>query len=163
LNGQQIRSTLCGDCGSTTRIAAAKERVMQTSFGHIVFGVQPANLPFYRDLFGFLGWRTIYDGEDMLAVGDANRVSLWFGTQLKDAPNDYDGPGMNHFAVHTASQADVDTAAAFMRERGVELLFDTPRHRAEFSHGDDDTYYQIMFETPDRLLVEVVYIGPRQA
>jgi hypothetical protein len=31
---------------------------MQTSFGHLVMGVQPANLPFYRDLFGVFGWRT---------------------------------------------------------------------------------------------------------
>jgi catechol 2,3-dioxygenase-like lactoylglutathione lyase family enzyme len=66
---------------------------------------------------------------------------------------------MNHFAISTASQEDVDATGAYLRERGVELLFDTPRHRPEFSASEDSTYYQIMFETPDRLLVEVVYIG----
>jgi catechol 2,3-dioxygenase-like lactoylglutathione lyase family enzyme len=132
---------------------------MQTSFGHLVMGVQPANLPFYRDLFGVFGWRTIYDSEEMLGVGDAKGISLWFGTPLKNTANDYDGPGMNHFAISTASQEDVDATGAYLRERGVELLFDTPRHRPEFSASEDSTYYQIMFETPDRLLVEVVYIG----
>ncbi len=39
----------------------------------------------------------------------------------------------------------------------------TPRHRPEFSQGPDQTYYQVMFESPDRVLFEVVYTGPKQA
>lgn len=56
----------------------------------------------------------------------------------------------------------MDTAAAHLTERGVALLFETPRHRPDFSMGEGQTYYQIMFETPDRLLLEFVYIGPKQ-
>jgi len=41
----------------------------------------------------------------------------------------------------------------------VALLFETPRHRPEFAQSPEQTYYQIMFETPDRILLEVVYIG----
>jgi catechol 2,3-dioxygenase-like lactoylglutathione lyase family enzyme len=134
---------------------------MQTSFGHLVIGVDAANLPFYRDLFGLFGWHTIYDSQEMLGVSDSKNISLWFGSPLKHSANDYDGPGMNHFAISTATQEDVDAAAAYLRERDVELLFNTPRHRPEFSGSDDSTYYQIMFETPDRLLVEVVYIGAK--
>ena len=37
----------------------------------------------------------------------------------------------------------------------------TPRHRPEFSASEHDTYYQIMFESPDRVLFEVVYEGPK--
>lgn len=136
---------------------------MQTHLGHLVFGVQPANLAFYRDLMGFLGWATLYDGEGMLGVGGAHDVSVWFGGPPKDVRNDYDGPGLNHLAIGTATQADVDDAAAYLHERGVALLFDTPRHRPDFSHNSDSTYYQIMFETPDRLLFEIVYIGPKSA
>jgi hypothetical protein len=40
------------------------------------------------------------------------------------------------------------------------MLFDTPRHRPDFSQSPDHTYYQIMFESPDRILFEVVYTGP---
>lgn len=35
------------------------------------------------------------------------------------------------------------------------------RHRPEFSWGPDDTHDQVMFESPDRTLIEVVYTGPK--
>ncbi len=54
----------------------------------------------------------------------------------------------------------MDSAADYLRERGVELLFGTPRHNPEFS-SEESTYYQIMFTTPDNILLEVVYTGPK--
>ena len=134
---------------------------MQTNLGHLVFGIDDANRGFYRDLFNFLGWKILYDGEEALAVGDSNRVSLWFSSAAKDVANDYDGPGLNHFAVHTTTQAEVDEAVAYLAEQGVAHLFETPRHRPEFSQDESSTYYQVMFESPDHLLVEIVYIGPK--
>ena len=53
---------------------------MQTKLGHLVFGIDDKNRGFYRDLFTFLGWRILYDVEGMIAAGDSNRVSLWFGS-----------------------------------------------------------------------------------
>jgi hypothetical protein len=108
---------------------------MQTKLGHLQFGIDGQNRGFYRDLFTFLGWQILHEGEGVIGVGDSNHVSLWFGDATKTVANDYDGPGLNHF--------------------------DTPRHRPEFA-GGDNTYYQVMFETPDRILAEVVYIGPKQ-
>ena len=60
------------------------------------------------------------------------------------------------------AQADVDAAAAFLTARGVQHLFETPRHRPDFAHGEDTTYYQVMFESPDRILFEIVYTGPKE-
>jgi len=60
------------------------------------------------------------------------------------------------------SQAEVDEVAAWLAGKGIAPAFETPRHRPEFSAGGDSTYYQVMFETPDRLLIEVVYTGPKQ-
>lgn len=134
---------------------------MQTTISHIQFNVRPENVPFYRDLMAFLGWQTIYDGDGMLGVGAAGGYSLWFLSQANDAANDYDGPGMNHLGIGAASMADVDAVARYLEGRGVELLFETPRHRPEFSESDQHTYYQVMFETPDRILLEVVYTGPK--
>ncbi len=134
---------------------------MQTKLSHIQCNVQQANLPFYKDLMAFLGWRPIHADDQMLGVGAPNDESLWFVGQAKVVANDYDGPGMNHLAIGAASQADVDATAAYLTERGVALLFQTPRHRPEFSQGDDHTYYQVMFESPDRILLEVVYEGPK--
>jgi len=132
---------------------------MESKLGHIQFNIQPTNLPFYKDLFAALGWRTLFDTEGMLAVADLNGISLWFIGQVKAVNNDYDGPGMNHLALAVNAQGDVDAAATYLTAHNVDLLFETPRHRAEFSRGPDQTYYQVMFETPDRLLLEVVYIG----
>ena len=134
---------------------------MHTKLGHLVFGIENKNLGFYRDLFGFLGWQIIYDAEGMLAAGDSNGVSLWFGSYTKDVSNDYDGPGLNHLAISTATQDEVDQAAAFLKEKDVKPLFDTPRHRPDFSQNENSTYFQVMFETPDHILVEIVYIGPK--
>jgi catechol-2,3-dioxygenase len=134
---------------------------MQTKLGHLQFGIDGQNRGFYRDLFTFLGWQILHEGEGVIGVGDSNHVSLWFGDATKTVANDYNGPGLNHFAIHTTTQAEVDQAAAYLTERGIPHLFDTPRHRPEFA-GGDNTYYQVMFETPDRILAEVVYIGPKQ-
>ncbi len=136
---------------------------MQTHLGHIQFNVQPANLQFYKDLMAFLGWQTIYEVEGMLGVGDKNEVSFWFIGQAKEVSNDYDGPGTNHLGIAAPSQADVDAVASYLAERGAELLFETPRHRPEFMGDPEQTYYQVMFETPDRILLEVVYTGPKEA
>ena len=135
---------------------------MQTSLGHLQVNVRPENLSFYKELMAFLGWETLYDGDTMLGVAGTNGASLWFVGEVSQATNDYDGPGVNHIGIGTETQADVDAAANYLTDRGVALLFETPRHRPEFS-GDGHTYYQIMFETPDRILLEVVYTGPQAA
>ena len=134
---------------------------MQTKLGHLVLGIDDKNRSFYRELLSFLGWQILYDREGMIAGGDSNGVSLWFGSSTKDVANDYDGPGMNHFAISTTTQAEVDQAAAYLAEQGVAHLFETPRHRPEFAQDEGSTYYQVMFETPDRILVEIVYTGPK--
>ena len=136
---------------------------MQTHLSHIQFNVAPDNLGFYRDLMSFLGWSSLYDTAEMLGIVDKNGTSLWFSGQVKAVSNDYDGPGVNHLALGAASQADVDAAAAYLIERQIELLFETPRHRPEFAGSAEETYYQVMFETPDRILLEIVYTGQKQA
>lgn len=136
---------------------------MQSHLGHIQFNVKPENLPFYRDLTAFLGWKTVHDGGGFFGVAGSGRESLWFGGEAKPVANDYDGPGMNHLAFGVEAISDVDAAADYLKSRGVALLFETPRHRPEFAHAEDHTYYQVMFETPDRLLIEVVYTGPKSA
>jgi catechol 2,3-dioxygenase-like lactoylglutathione lyase family enzyme len=133
---------------------------VQSGLSHIQFNVQAQNASFYKDLFTFLGWGIEYEDDGMVGLSGKNGESIWFIGGAKDVSNDYDGPGMNHLAIGAESQADVDAAAAHLTKAGVELLFETPRHRPEFS-GDDTTYYQIMFESPDRILLEFVYAGPK--
>lgn len=136
---------------------------MNTTIGHMQVNVEAANIPFYKDLLSFLGWSTLHEAEGMIGLGDGQGCSLWFIGYVKpDVTNDYDGPGINHIAFHTKIQAEVDATAEYLRAHQVELLFNTPQHRPEFS-DENNTYYQVMFETPDRLLLEVVYMGPKAA
>lgn len=135
--------------------------MIQSAIGHLQFNVHPQNLGFYKDLFTFAGWGVLYDHPAMLAVGCSTGASLWFATAPNEAKNDYDGAGMNHFALSVNNQQDVDEMVAYMQEHGIQPLFGTPCHRPEFSAGTDQTYYQVMFESPDHLLFEVVYIGVR--
>ena len=132
----------------------------QSSIGHLQINVDAKNVAFYKELFSFLGWSMLYDDPGGIGVGCAQGSSLWFVGGAKDVKNDYDGVGMNHLGISVKAQADVDETVAYLKAHGVPSLFETPRHRPDFSSGPDQTYYQVMFESPDRVLFEVVYTGP---
>ena len=134
---------------------------MKTSLYHLEVRISPANAPFYKELLEFLGWHVLYEGDGILGMGAENSASLWFVPSLSQASNDYDAPGVNHIAIGATAQADIDAAATYLREKGTTALFETPRHRPEFSSGPEDTYYQVMFESPDRVLFEIVYTGKK--
>lgn len=132
--------------------------MISSHIGHIVFQIHPGNMAFYKDLFTFMGWKQWFEDPGMLGLGDERGQSLWFGGPAKAVSNDYDGPGVNHLGIGVEKQADVDAVVEFLSARGVAALFETPRHRPEFS-SPGRTYYQVMFESPDRILFEVVYSG----
>ncbi len=135
--------------------------MINSSIGHIVYNINPGNTGFYRDLMTFLGWTPIYEQGAILGVADKKGASLWFMGMAKAVDNDYDGLGVNHVALSVPRQSDVDAAVAYLKAAGIGPLFETPRHRPEFSRSAEDTYYQVMFESPDRILFEIVYTGPK--
>jgi catechol 2,3-dioxygenase-like lactoylglutathione lyase family enzyme len=142
-------------------IGARKEEPVKTHLGHLVFHIDPANAGFSKDLFAFLGWTSIYDAGGVFGVTDGGACALWFEGEANGASNDYDGAGLNLLAIAAEHQADVDAAATHLRGRGVELLFGTPCDRPEHADSADHLYYSAMFESPDRILLEVVYAGPK--
>ena len=107
----------------------------------------------------FLGWSIWYDDPALLGLGDSQNASLWFAAATRPVANDYDGPGANHLGLAVTAQADGDALIDFLKGRGVVTLFETPRHRPDFS-SPGQTYYQVMFESLDHILFEVVYTGP---
>ena len=128
---------------------------------HLQMNVNAANLPFYSGLFSFLAWDPIYCDDVTVSFNSVGDVSLWFIGGATGVTNDYDGPGVNHIALAAESQAEVDETVAYLEAHGIARLFETPRHRPDFSQSDEHTYYQVMFESPDRILFEVVYTGPK--
>lgn len=133
---------------------------MKSHVGHVNFNIEPGNKRFYAELFAFLGWSTLYEGDDVLGVGTDGVTSLWFSAATSMGSNDHDAPGLNHLAIGAETKADVDATAAYLRERNVDLLYGTPCNRPEFTSGESELYYSVMFESPDRILLEVVYSGP---
>ena len=113
---------------------------MSVSIGHLQFNVPATSLPFYRDVFTDLGWSVLHFGPDgMLGLGASDDGSLWFTAVSPNAarePNGSDGIGLNHLALGVSSIAAVYAAAAVLTARGVPLLFETPRHRAEFNGAE---------------------------
>ena len=134
---------------------------MKSAWNHLQFNIEPANRAFYRDFFKALGWEQWHEDDKMLGMGVEGKGSFWFASAPGKRKTDYDQLGVNHIAVRTEEQKDVDTAAAFLKRSGVPALFDTPRHRPEFAEGEGQTYYQVMFASPDHILFEVVYIGSK--
>jgi catechol 2,3-dioxygenase-like lactoylglutathione lyase family enzyme len=132
---------------------------MKSSVGHLQINIQLQNLPFYKELFTFLGWAVWFEDPGMLGVGTDKGVSLWFAAARPEFQNFYDGQGMNHLGLSVDTQAEVDEAVTYLKEHNIPALFETPRHRPDFS-SPGQTYYQVMFETPDRILIEIVYTGP---
>src|SRR5690348_2682031 len=109
---------------------------------------------------GFLGWKTRYAGGGFLGVAGPLVASFWVVGQVMDVAHECERPGVSQLALRADAQTHVDAATAYLTGRGVALLFETPRHRPDFPQGEGRTYYQIMFESPDRILFEFVYIGP---
>jgi catechol 2,3-dioxygenase-like lactoylglutathione lyase family enzyme len=134
---------------------------MKSAWNHVQMNVEPANRAFYKELFTLLGWEAWHEDEKMLGMGVEGKGSFWFASAPGKQKTDYDQLGVNHLGVRAEEQKDVDEVAAFLKRRGVAALFGTPRHRPEFAEGEGQTYYQVMFASPDHVLLEVVYIGPK--
>ena len=130
-------------------------------FSAKAINIDPANRAFYRDLFSLLGWDNWHEDANMLGMGVEGKGSFWFASAPGKHRTDYDQLGVNHLGIRAEEQKDVDTVAAFLRRKSVPPLFETPRHRPEFAEGEGQTYYQVMFTSPDNVLLEVVYIGPK--
>lgn len=132
---------------------------MKSHFYHIQLNIDFKNLFFYKELFAFLGWSIIFETADTIGFKSEQSGDVWFVDSDKKEKADFDKMGMNHLAIRVENQADVDELVAFIRAKSIEPKFETPRHRSEFSSSPDETYYQVMFVSPDNVLFEVVFIG----
>ncbi|MGI9252850.1 MAG: VOC family protein [Thermomicrobiales bacterium] len=132
---------------------------MTTPIGHLQYNIRAENAGFYRDLLVHLGWEVLYEADGMLGCGSGGGQSMWFSPANTDVPANHDAYGLNHLAFAAASIKEVDDLHDWLKAGGIDALYDTPRHRPEFVSTDGDTYYQIMFTSPDGILFEMVYIG----
>ncbi|HYD35756.1 MAG TPA: hypothetical protein VD999_06840 [Vitreimonas sp.] len=134
---------------------------MKSSLYHLQLNIDFAHLSFYKELMTLLGWQPIFENEYVSGFTSGANGDLWFANGEKKVVNDYDNLGLNHIGIKVDRLHDVDEVVSFIEQHNLTPLFETPRHRPEFSAGDDQTYYQVMFKTADNILFEVVYVGKK--
>lgn len=134
---------------------------MESSFYHLQVNVNIKNKAWYGQLMEALGWTESYDDETMLGFSDPSGVSIWFSDAEVQKTQNYDAFGTNHISIKVGKQSDVDEIEKVVKEMASDMLFETPKHRPEFVRDATETYYQIMFESPDGILFEVVYVGKK--
>jgi len=135
---------------------------MNSYFYHAQINVDLSkNKQFYKDLMEFLGWTTIFEESEMIGFKSKTNGDLWFIEPDDKTQQDYDRIGMNHLSIRVDELKNIDEITEMLKKKGTETLFGTPKHRPEFTGDESKTYYQIMFESPDKILFEIVYIGPK--
>ncbi len=134
---------------------------MKSFLHHLQLNINSENLEFYIKLMEKLGLEVLAKDEGYAGFHLDSKLSIWFMPKTAETNNDYDGVGLNHTSFGANSVAEVDEVVNWLREQNIPLLFDTPRHREDFAMSEDETYYQVMFESPDKLLFEIVYTGKK--
>ncbi len=136
---------------------------MRSFLYHIQINIDFKNLNFYKKLFSFLNWSVIFETEDTLGFKSNMSGDIWFTDSSQKEQTNYDKIGMNHLSIRVGEQSDLDGCISYLKKEKIETLFDTPKHRSEFVDNQDETYYQVMFRSPDNILFELVYVGVRQS
>src|SRR6478735_11210824 len=108
---------------NSSHVIEGAQAMSTGKLSHLQVNVKQENLPFYRELFTLLGWQPHYSDASFDAFNSQGHVSVWFMAGANDAPNNPDGPGVNHIGIAAESQAAVDATVAFLGEHGVESLF----------------------------------------
>jgi catechol 2,3-dioxygenase-like lactoylglutathione lyase family enzyme len=119
------------------------------------------SLPFYRDLLGYLEYRTVYQTDTVAGFSAEGSADIWvIGTDPAHVGQGFHRKrtGLNHLALRVARHEDVDRFHdEFMAPRRLRSLYQTPRAFPEYRPG----YYAVFFEDPDRLKLEVVHVPDR--
>lgn len=116
------------------------------------------SLPFYRELLGYLEYRTVYQSDTVAGFSAGSGADIWvIATDPAHVGQGFHRKrtGLNHVALRVGQRADVDRFRdEFMTPRRLRALYETPREFPEYRPG----YYAVFFEDPDRLKLEVVHI-----
>lgn len=134
---------------------------MKSHLYHLQININYDHFHFYNSLMKFMGWNIIFEADGMCGYTSGTGGDLWFIKSDTNKETDYDNIGVNHISLRVETQKDVDDIKDFLENKNVEMLFGTPKHRPEFAMSEKETYYQIMFESPDNILFEVVYVGKK--
>ena len=135
---------------------------MKTHLYHLQINVSDASksIPFYKDLFGFLGYKIIDESAEHIGASNGSTDFWIIQTEEKYKKNGFHrkNTGINHLAFRVESKEDVDTFHNnFLKKYGISTLYDTPKVFPEYKEG----YYAVYFEDPDLIKLEVTFVPPK--
>lgn len=131
---------------------------MKTSIHHVHLNVSSAkrSLPFYKALLRYLGYHFVDESPSHIGASNGT-TDLWVveaDGKHRKCPFHRKGAGLNHIAFRVPTRKAVDEFAwKFLRRRGIDPLYGSPRLFPEYRKG----YYAVYFEDPDRVKLEVVH------
>ena len=133
---------------------------MKAEVYHLQINVRDplVSLPFYRDLLGYLEYRSVYQTDTAAGFSTGSGADIW--VMAADPAHSVQSfhrkrAGLNHLALRVPRRADVDRFRdEFMAPRRLPPLYETPREFPEYRPG----YYAVFFEDPDRLKLEIVHV-----
>lgn len=129
---------------------------MKGSLNHIELRIEnpKENIELFRKLFLYFEFTKIFDFPEGLVYMANNYATIIVGPSTKETKNDRDGVGLNHFTIGVDTDEEVTTfIKEFMEPNNLKPLFGTPKERPDIMKK----YYQVMFEMPGGLLLEVVH------
>jgi len=109
---------------------------------------------FYGKLMPFLGAKQVFQGEDF-AYWVGGRTAL--GIQRCEEAHRGEKfvqlrVGLHHLCFRACSRADVDQAAAFLKDIGAKIV------RGPLTGDWAPGYYYVLFEDPDGIRVEINFV-----
>ena len=131
---------------------------MKASLYHIQLNVSDAqrSLPFYKDLFAYLGYKIIDESIEHIGVSNET-TDFWIietEAQYKKVPFHRKNTGINHLAFNVGSKENVDKFyEEFLKKNTISALYESPKIFPEYSPN----YYAVFFEDPDQIKLEVMY------
>lgn len=130
----------------------------KTKYKHQI-NIVADNASFYRDVLSHLGWSITFEDRNMTGYWNELNGELWFVDTQKKRLSETDNLDVRQITIKLPTKIDVDHAQLFLEKRGVKMLNGTPKFRPELSTQKDELYYQIIFESPDKIRFEVLYQG----
>ena len=132
-------------------------KLLIKSYYHLTINISDyeKSLPFYKDLFSYLGWQVVKEGAKHAGFTDGS-AEIW----LKETGEDYKKSGyhrkrtgVNHLAFRVKTREEVDQFyREFLVPRKISSLYGSPKPFPQYTNK----YYAAFFEDPDRLKLEVV-------
>ena len=132
---------------------------MKSFMHHVQVNIDTQNIKFYTDLLDFLGWTAIMQTESFAGFHSEENGDVWFVPAQDNDVSSCNKRGLNHVCFGVSSVQEVDAFVDWLVRNAIKTFPETPKYKPGFGPGDGEVYYQVMFESPDRILFEIVYTG----